>query len=327
MILLGSAQTYFGVLLTLAVLQMFYKGKNSENYFLKLIEQMGNDILNVMKIYVKKVESYYKKQIKDFSPLYQEKLTVQLTKMQTQQINARSKLDYYLRLSTKDETPLFVALYSFLFGLVIMLLDPFWFESNFLVGFILYYITLSYSFTIVLWYMYIKAPRKYLNDPCSFYDKPDLKINNTCWYLVLVFTVTFILFSIIPFISIWIRMLITLVVFISMGMCLPFYRTVNYNRRFVFRHSLLIFLISLFGGFLYYVSPYSSYHSFYVENSCELIVLRFLLVTFMLGNLILVPLMIISVRHYKWKNLFIRKIKTEEFEFKESIKSYEQSQK
>lgn len=319
MILLGTAQTYFGVLLTFAVLQMFYQGKNSENYFLKLIEKLGNDVLAVMDSYVKKMESFYREKIKCHSELQREELLVQFTSMQTRLVDARKKMDYILRINTKDETPLFVAFYSFLFGLVVMLLDPFWTGANFLVGFIIYYITLSYSFTLVLWYMYIKVPRKYLTGYSAYYDKPNLKVNNTCWYLIFAFTVTFVLFSLIPFVSIWIRMLITFVVFMSMGLCFPFYSTVNYNRRFVFRHSFMIFLISLFGGFLYYISPYASYDSFGATNSSELILLRFLLVVFMLGNLIVIPLIIISVRHYRWKSLLIEEIKTEEGKLEEKI--------
>lgn len=321
MILLGASQTYFGVLLTLAVLQLFYLGKNSENYFLKLMEQLGHDFITVANCKVKKLESYYKEKIKELLPLHQEELVVYLLGMQTRLMKTKGKLEYLLKVSTKDETPMFVALYSFLFGLVIMLLDPFWIGGKFFVGFILYYITLSFSFTVALWYMYIKTPRKYLEDSSIHYDKPKLKIGNTCWYLIFAFTVLFVLFSLMPFVIVWLRMLVTFIVFMSMGFCLPYYNTVNYNRRFVLRHALLIFIISLFGGFLYHVSPYCSYAPFDTADSLEMFVLRFLLIAFMLGNLIIIPLLIISVRHYWWKITLEREIDTEDRRIRERIQS------
>ena len=321
MILLGASQTYFGVLLTLAVLQLFYLGENSENYFLKLMEQLGHDFITVANCKVKKLESYYKEKIKELLPLHQEELVVDLLGMQTRLMKTKGKLEYLLKVSTKDETPMFVALYSFLFGLVIMLLDPFWIGGKFFVGFILYYITLSFSFTVALWYMYIKTPRKYLEDSSIHYDKPKLKIGNTCWYLIFAFTVLFVLFSLMPFVIVWLRMLVTFIVFMSMGFCLPYYNTVNYNRRFVLRHALLIFIISLFGGFLYHVSPYCSYAPFDTADSLEMFVLRFLLIAFMLGNLIIIPLLIISVRHYWWKITLEREIDTEDWRIKERIQS------
>lgn len=321
MILLGASQTYFGVLLTLAVLQLFYQGKNSENYFLKLVEQLGNDILNVADSRVNSLESTRKEEIKSLSELQKEEIVVYFLGMQVKVMDAREKLEDLLKASTKDETPMFVALYSFLFGLVIMLLDPFWIGGKFFVGFILYYITLSFSFTVALWYMYIKTPRKYLEDSSIHYDKPKLKIGNTCWYLIFAFTVLFVLFSLMPFVIVWLRMLVTFIVFMSMGFCLPYYNTVNYNRRFVLRHALLIFIISLFGGFLYHVSPYCSYAPFDTADSLEMFVLRFLLIAFMLGNLIIIPLLIISVRHYWWKITLEREIDTEDWRIKDRIQS------
>ena len=321
MILLGTAQTYFGVLLTLAVLQLFYQGKNCENYFLKLVEQLGNDILNVADSRVNSLESTRKEEIKTLSELQKEEIVVVFLGMQVKVMDAREKLEDLLKASTMDETPMFVAFYSFLFGLVIMLLDPFWTGGKFLVGFILYYITLSFSFTVALWYMYIKNPCKDLNDSSNHYVKPNLKVDNTCWYLIFAFTVLFVLFSLMPFVIVWLRMLVTFIVFMSMGFCLPYYNTVNYNRRFVLRHALLIFIISLFGGFLYHVSPYCSYAPFDTADSLEMFVLRFLLIVFMLGNLIIIPLLIISVRHYWWKITLEREIDTEDRRIRERIQS------
>ena len=303
MILLGTAQTYFGVLLTLAVLQLFYQGKNSENYFLKLMEQLGQDVLNISNLRVSTFFRLYRRKINRLKVPNEmkEAMIVQLSAMQTTVNASNAILKELLSLLTKDETPLFVAFYSFLFGLIVMAIDPYWSGSNFQVGFILYYITMSYAFTAALWIMYIYAPRTSRRRPITVFVKPRLKINRTFGYILFSFVVSLSLFCLLPFSSVWIRMVVTFVIFCVMGFCSRFYKTADYNRRFILRHAILIFALSLFGGFLYHINPYCSYSSFGLNDSKELFYLRLLLVLFMLGNLILIPMAIISTRHYLWK--------------------------
>lgn len=303
MILLGTAQTYFGVLLTLAVLQLFYQGKNSENYFLKLMEQLGQDVLNISNLRASTFFRLYRRKINRLKVPNEmkESMIVQLSAMQTTVNASNAILKELLSLLTKDETPLFVAFYSFLFGLIVMAIDPYWSGSNFQVGFILYYITMSYAFTAALWIMYIYAPRTSRRRPITVFVKPRLKINRTFGYILFSFVVSLSLFCLMPFSSVWIRMVVTFVIFCVMGFCSRFYKTADYNRRFILRHAILIFALSLFGGFLYHINPYCSYSSFGLNDSQELFYLRLLLVLFMLGNLILIPMAIISTRHYLWK--------------------------
>lgn len=303
MILLGTAQTYFGVLLTLAVLQLFYQGKNSENYFLKLMEQLGQDVLNISNLRVSTFFRLYRRKINRLKVPNEmkEAMIVQLSAMQTTVNASNAILKELLSLLTKDETPLFVAFYSFLFGLIVMAIDPYWSGSNFQVGFILYYITMSYAFTAALWIMYIYAPRTSQRRSITVFVKPRLKINRTFGYILFSFVVSLSLFCLMPFSSVWIRMVVTFVIFCVMGFCSRFYKTADYNRRFILRHAILIFALSLFGGFLYHINPYCSYSSFGLNDSKELFYLRLLLVLFMLGNLILIPMAIISTRHYLWK--------------------------
>lgn len=322
MILLGTAQTYFGVLLTLAVLQLFYQGKNSENYFLKLMEQLGEDVLNISNLRASTFFHSCEQKIKNCQALsykMKEKMIVQLSVMQTTVNASNATLKELLSLLAKDETPLFVAFYSFLFGLIVMAIDPFWSGSNFQVGFILYYITISYAFTAALWAIYINAPRTSQSCPITLFVKPRLKINRTFGYILFSFVISLSLFCLMPFSSVWIRMVVTFVIFCVMGFCSHFYKTANYNRRFILRHAILIFALSLFGGFLYHISPYCSYSSFGVNDSQELFYLRLLLVLFMLGNLILIPMAIISVRHYCWKFILMKKMKNVESELREKI--------
>ena len=119
MTLLGSVQTYFGVLLTLAVLQIFYRGKNSENYFLKLVEYLGQETLDKFERLSRSLINQKKKEIKKIEcDTTREKLTVSLTKVDTVKLIIHSDLEKRLKLINKNETPQYVALYSLLFGLL-----------------------------------------------------------------------------------------------------------------------------------------------------------------------------------------------------------------
>ena len=120
--------------------------------------------------------------------------------------------------------------------------------------------------------------------------------------------ISVITFTLIPMKSIWWRVFITFILFFSMGLCENFYQTKEYNRQFIIVHVLMIFLLSLFGGFLYNFHPFSSYDSFWMEKGTDIQILRMLLVLYMVLNLIFVPLITICVKHYLWKRDSMRNL-------------------
>lgn len=109
------------------------------------------------------------------------------------------------------------------------------------------------------------------------------------------------LYFLIPFQTIWWRMLVLLLIFYMMGMCENFYISLDCNRRFILIHVAGVFISSLIGGLLYTLYPVGNSPEFWEQNQQFI---RLLLVVYQLVNLILLPLCIVVYKYYGWEKAY-----------------------
>ena len=346
MTLLGTTQTFFGTLLTLTVLQLFYQGKNSENYFIRLIEIMSNDTIKnldkctndirtyirqlLQKIKRRKNTAYTNTQIEN----YCEEITINSSKLTIITIGALSQFQKRLKAITKIETPQLVALYLFFFGLIIMFIDSMPIHNNFITGFISFYFILSVAFLSSLWREYY-ATSKTLKTIKKKKFKKSIPININPIFISISFSifVATCIFFLFYSISIYCIMAVIFIVFFSVGLCEEFYHTIDYNRRFILSHIFCILITSISLGILCHWQYSNNLLSYlWDEDKAYIHIFRCLLLLYMIFNLIIIPLIITYLRYREWKVPYfkdLRKIQdwvTEQMEFVDTWEKISQKQ-
>ena len=300
--MLDNTQTFFGVLVTLAVLQLFYQ---EGNYFTSLIKYLVKESKKYLKQWKRELENSQKAnehQIEQAGT--QEELEyyqISTSKLWLGETQARLTLDKNSKSIYKQKIPQLVALYTFLWGLVFMLIDPFFVPNEFAIGFTVYYLTLSFAFTAALWRKYCLLIGKERHKTTHRHIKSPKRIDYRILNLLFTQVIIIALYFLIPFQAIWWRMLLLLLIFYMMGMCDKFYISLDCNRRFILIHAAGVFISSLIGGLLYALYPVSNSPEFWEQNQ-QLI--RLLLITYQLVNLILIPLGIVGYKYYNWEKAY-----------------------
>lgn len=304
--MLDKTQTFFGVLVTLAVLQLFYQ---EGNYFTSLIKYLVKESKKYLKQWKRELENShkaYEHQIEQVGT--QEDLEyyqISTGKLWLGETQARLTLDKNSKSIHKQKIPQLVALYTFLWGLVFMLIDPFFVPNEFTIGFTVYYMTLSFAFTAALWRIYClligKERHKTRHRYIKFPKRMDYWILNPLFTQVIIIAMYFL----IPFQTIWWRMLLLLLIFYMMGKYDKFYISLDCNRRFILIHAAGVFISSITGGLLYTLYPVSNSPEFWAQNQ-QLI--RMLLIAYLLVNLILIPLCIIVYKYCSWETAYKKRL-------------------
>ena len=298
--MLDKTQTFFGVLVTLAVLQLFYQ---EGNYFISLIKYLVKESKKYLKQWKRELKKSQKaNEHKIEQAGTQEELEyyqLSTSRIWLGETQARLALDKNSKNIYKQKIPQLVALYTFQWGLVLMLADPFFVPNRFTIGFTIYYLTLSCAFTTALWnkYYMLIGESKRIHRFVKRLKETDNKIVNPLFASVIII----ILYFLIPFQSIWWRMGLLLLIFYMMGMCNRFYISPDCNRRFILIHAAGIFICSLIGGLLYALYPVNNSPDFWEQNK-QLI--RLLLIAYQLVNLILIPLCIVGYKYYGWEKAY-----------------------
>lgn len=322
MTLLGETQTFFGTLLTFAVLQLFYQGKNSENYFIKLIEFISNDTIknlrksnDEVRAYNKKLLQYINKKKGSISlteneiDSFSEDITVHAARLSILTLRLNQCEDKLKKIS-KIETPQLVALYLFFFGLIIMFIDLIPVHNNFTTGFITFYFVLSASFISTLWKEYYTTSKNMKIKKVKKFKKTiPLNLNSTLLSIVFSIFIVTCLFFLLYSASFYMLMIAIFLVFFSVGLCEEFYRTIDYNRHFILSHVVCILLTAVTLGILcqlWYSNNSLSY--LWNESKAYIHIFRCALILFMIFNLIIIPLIITYLRYQEWKTPFFKEL-------------------
>lgn len=243
--MLDKTQTFFGVLVTLAVLQLFYQ---EGNYFISLIKLLVKESKKYLKQWKRELENSQKaNEYKIEQVGTQEELEyyqISTSKLWLSETQAKLILDKNSKRIYKQKIPQLVALYTFLWGLVFMLIDPFFVPNKFAIGFTVYYLTLSVAFTAVLWCKYCLLIGNERHKTIHRHKKSTKRMNYRIMNLLFTQVIILVMYFLIPFQAIWWRMLLLLLIFYMMGMCDKFYISLDCNRRFILVHVVCIFIKS-----------------------------------------------------------------------------------
>lgn len=320
MTLLGDTQTFFGTLLTLTVLQLFYHGRNSENYFIKLIEHISNDTIKNLKKCNNEVRTYNDKLLREIKKKkgkttlkdyeidsFYEDIVVHAGKLTIVSIKL-AQCEDNLKKIAKIETPQLVALYLFFFGLIIMFIDSIPVHNNFITGFVTFFFVLSVAFISSLWKEYYTTSKNMkIKKVKKFKKTMPMNLNPILSSIGFSILIAISLFYLLYSVSIYLVMTAILLVFFSVGLCEEFYHTIDYNRRFILSHIFCILITAVaLGGVCQWEYSKNSLNHLWDENMAYIHMLRCSLILYMALNLIVVPLIITYLRYSEWKSPFFK---------------------